>query len=104
MQWIMSYWAHVAMPKTNDYEVEVLDQENYTEYLDWESEWILTTNSIAMVNENYVDLGAYILLWPRIVNVPDRFLDQADPNMPALMDVPDDQPPMTQSEWLLHLR
>ena len=53
-----------------------------------------------MVNENYGDVGAQLLLWPHFMHGPDRFLDVVDPNMPALMDAPDDEPPLTHSETI----
>ena len=55
-----------------------------------------------MVNEQFIELGARILYSPRIVSAPDRFPDEVDPDMPALMNAPENEPLRTYSEWLIH--
>lgn len=84
LRWLIACWAQFAMPRTNDYETAIPDMEGYTNYNDWQDEWIRRENSIAMVSEHYAELGARIMLWPMIVNGPDRFPDEVEPEVPAL--------------------
>lgn len=104
MRWIVAYWAQITTPRTDNYEVEVPDQEDYIEFTDWDDEWTRRKNSIKMVNEHFADMGARMLQWPRVMNGPDRFPDQVDPEMPGMIEIPADQFQMTQSVWLWRLQ
>ena len=100
MRWILAYWAQLAIPRTNENQAAIPNQEDYAEYDDSENEWFRRLNSIAMVNENFVESGIMILQGPRTMNSPGRFPDENDPEMPALMALEDDEPPITQSDYI----
>ena len=102
LRWLTRCWAQFAMPLTNDYERPVPDMRGYTSPTEWYDELLRRETSIAMVNEQFIELGARILYSPRIVSAPDRFPDEVDPDMPALMNAPENEPLRTYSEWLIH--
>ena len=103
LRWVCQCWAQFAMPMTNDYEFGVPDRSGYRNRIEWYNEKIRRQNSVAMVNESLAELGARIIHSPRMVYGPDRFPDEVDPDMPALVPAPENQPLMPYSEWLLHL-
>lgn len=104
MRWIVAYWSQITTPRTDNYEVEVPDQEDYIEFTDWDDELTRRKNSIKMFNENFADMGARMLQWPTVMNGPDRFPDQIDPEMLGMTGIPADQFQMVQSIWLWNLQ